>query len=115
MGVQGVVLEDHGDITVLGRHVVDQTVTDVQFTFGDFLQTCDHTQGGGLAAAGGADQNNEFLVLDLEVEFLNSHNTLVCDLQVNLLLLAFFALLLFLGLLCVVAVKGVDLLDVLQG
>ena len=68
MGVQCVVLENHGDVTVFRGDLVDQSVADVQLAAGDGLQTRDHTQGGGLAAAGGADQNDEFLVLDLKVE-----------------------------------------------
>ena len=114
VGVQSVVLENHGDIAVLGGNVVDQTVADVQFAFGDLFQTGDHTQGGGLTTAGGADQNDEFLVLDVQAELLHCHDTLVGDLQVRLLLGGLLALLLFL-LLCVVAVEGVDLLYVLQG
>ena len=111
VGIERVVLEDHGDITVLGSYVVDQTVADVQFAFGDLFQTGDHTQSGGLTAAGRTDQNDKFLVSDVQVELLNSHDTLVSDLQVGLLL----GLALFLLFLCVVAVEGVDLLDVLQG
>ena len=114
VGVQGVVLEDHGNIPVLGGHVVDQTVADVQFTAGNLLQAGDHTQGGRLTTAGRSNQNDEFLVLDLQVELLDSNDTFIGDLQVVLLLglVAFFLLLFLLG---VVAVERVDLLDVLQG
>ena len=96
----------------LGGNVVDQAVADVQFAAGDVLETCDHTQGGGLTAAGGANQNDEFLVSDLQVELLNSDNAFVGDLQIYLLLR--LIVLLFLGLLGFVAV-GVNFLDVLQG
>ena len=68
VGVQSVALEHHGDITVLGRNVVDQTAADIHFALGDFLQAGDHAQGGGLAAARGADENDELLILDLKVE-----------------------------------------------
>ena len=113
VGVQSIVLENHGDIAVLGSHVVDQAVADVQLAVGDVFQTGNHTQGGGLTAAGGADQDDEFLVLDVQIEGLHSHNAFVGDLKIDLLS-GFFAFLL-LSLLGVVAVKGVDFLDVLQG
>ena len=59
---------------------------------------------------------DEFLVSNVQVELLNSNDTLLGDLQVDLLLLGLVGvLLLFLCLLCVVAVEGVDFLDVLQG
>ena len=72
--VQGVVLEDHRDVAVFRGNVVDQTVTDVHLTAGDLLQTGDHTQGGGLAAAGRTDENDKFLVGDLKAEIGNSNN-----------------------------------------
>ena len=111
MGIQGVALEHHGDIAVLGGDVVHQLAVDVQLAAGDLLQAGHHAQGGGLAAAGGADQNDELLVRDVQAELLHGNDALVRDLQVGLLLgLA----LLLLGLLLVAAV-GIDLHDVLQG
>ena len=55
VGIQRVVLKYHGDIPVLGGHVVDHPVADVQLAAADVLQAGDHAQGGGLAAAGGTD------------------------------------------------------------
>ena len=110
MGVQSVALEHHGDVPVLGLHIVDKLAVDVQLAAGDFLQAGHHAQGGGLAAAGRANQHDEFLVSDVQVEGLDSDNALLRDLQVGLLLRL---TLLLLGFLLVVAV-GVDLLDVLQ-
>ena len=75
VGVQSVALEHHGDITILGRNVVDQAAADVHFALGDLLQTGDHTQGGGLAAARGADEDDELLILDLQVEVGNSRSS----------------------------------------
>ena len=68
MGIQRVVLEHHGDVAILGRDVVYQFVADVQLAFGDFFQAGNHAQGGGLTAAGGADQNDKFLVFDIQAE-----------------------------------------------
>ena len=109
VGIEGVVLEHHGDVPILRLHVVHQLVADPQLAGGDVLQTGDHPQGGGLAAAGGTHQHDELPVGDLQRELLDSHHALVGDLQMVLLLrlLALFDLFLLLGV-------GVDLLDVLQ-
>ena len=72
--VQSVVLEDHRDVAVLRGNVVDQTVTDVHLAAGDLLQTGDHTQGGGLTAAGRTDENDKFLIRDFQVEIGNGSN-----------------------------------------
>jgi len=106
VGVQGIVLEHHGDVPVLGGHIVHQLAADVQLAAGDLLQTGHHPQGGGLAAAGGAYQYDEFLVLNVQVEVINGQNALLRDLEVGLFLR--LALLLFLRLL-----MGIDLLDIL--
>ena len=110
--VQGVVLEDHRDVAVLGSHVVHQLAVDVQLAVGDLLESGDHAQRRGLAAAGGADQHDEFLVGDIQVERLDSDNALVGDLEIDFLLLRFVGL--FLALLLFAADVGVDLLDVFQ-
>ena len=114
MGIQRVVLEDHGDIAVLGGHVVDQLVADPQLAFGDLFQASDHAKSGGLAAARGADQNDKFLVRDFQVEFLHRDNTLIGDLQIGLGLLRRVVLLFLLLGLFLAADEGVDLLDVFQ-
>ncbi len=114
MGIKSVALEDHGNVPVLGGHVVDQCVVDVQFAPRDLLQAGDHAQGGGFSAARGADKNNELLVLDLQVELLDSHHALLGDLKIDLLfrcILTFFGLF---GALLLLAV-GIDLFDVFQG
>ena len=115
VGIEGVGLEDHGDITVLGGHIVHQLAVDVQLAAADLLQAGNHPQRGGLTAAGGTDQNDELLVRDVQIELLDRHDALVRHLEICLLLLhGGLALLVLLGLLLVVAV-GIDLLDVLQG
>jgi hypothetical protein len=68
VGIERVVLEDHRDVTILGWNVVHAFVADEDVTLGDFLQPGDHAQGGGLAAAGGADEDDKFAVFDFEVE-----------------------------------------------
>lgn len=48
MGIQGIALEYHRDIPILGRHIVHSSVADVQVAFTDLLQTRDHAEGRGL-------------------------------------------------------------------
>ena len=70
--IQRVVLENHCDVTILRSDVVYQTVTDVQFALGDFFQTSDHSQCGGLSAAGRTYQNDKFLILNFQIYIFNS-------------------------------------------
>ena len=107
MGIQGIVLEHHGDITVLGFHIVHQLAVDPQLAAGDILQAGHHPQSGGLAAAGGTDQHDEFPVRDLQVEVLNCQDAFLSDLKVGLLF--GFTLLFLFGL-----GVGIYLLNMLQ-
>ena len=59
MRVEGVVLEHHGDVPVLRRHVVDDDVVDGDLTIGDLLQAGDHAERRRLAAARRADQADD--------------------------------------------------------
>ena len=69
-GVHGVVLKGQADVAVLGVQVVHPAVPDVDVAVGDVLQTGDHPQGSGLAAAGGAQKGHEFALLTLQVQVL---------------------------------------------
>ena len=80
VGVQSVALEYHGDIAVLGGYVVAALVADEQVAAGDVFQSGHHTQGGGLSAAGGTNQDDELLVLDLDVHVVNGGHLVVVDL-----------------------------------
>ena len=78
--VERVALEDHGDVAVLGRHVVDDPVADEELAVADLLQAGDAAQRGGLAAAGGADQDRELAVADLEVQVVDGDDILAVPL-----------------------------------
>jgi len=74
--IERVALEHHRDVAVLGRHVVDHPAADRDGAAGDLLQAGDHAQRRRLAAAGGADQHHELLVVDLQVQVLDDgHRT----------------------------------------
>jgi hypothetical protein len=55
--VQGVVLEHHGDVPVLRRHLRDVALADEDGAAVDLLETSEHAQGCRLAATGGADED----------------------------------------------------------
>ncbi len=70
MGIERVGLEDHGDVTILRRHVVDHPVADADFAAIDRLETGDGSQQGRLAAAGRADEHDKLTVRDVEIDRL---------------------------------------------
>ena len=72
MRIQRVVLEYHCDIAVLRLDIIDELAVDLQLAAGDVFKTCDHTQCRGLSAAGRSYEDDEFLVLNLKIEILNS-------------------------------------------
>ena len=69
--VERVVLEDHRDVAVLRRNVGDVAVADEDVAVVDLFEAGEHAQRGGLAAAGGADEDEELAVGDLEVELVD--------------------------------------------
>ncbi len=71
MRIERIGLEDHGDAALGGGCFVDPFAVDTKITFRDFLQTGDHAQKRGLAAARGADEDGELTRLDLEVDAVN--------------------------------------------
>ena len=112
IGVQSVALEHHGDVAVLGRHVVDTLAVDEHIARGNVLQAGDHAHRRGLTAARGANEDNELLVVNGEVEVLYSEHTVLGNLEVVLLLLGLLlfakeALLFGLGV-------GIHLLNMLE-
>jgi hypothetical protein len=66
--VERVGLEHHGDAALDGRHVVDDHAVDLQRAAGDLLQPRDHPQKRGLAAARGADEDDQLALFDVEVD-----------------------------------------------
>ena len=75
--IEGVGLEHHAHRTVLGGQVVDALVVDEQVTGGDVLEPGDQPQQGGLAAAGGADEDDELTVFDIQVDMPGNGRTVV--------------------------------------
>ena len=78
--VERVVLEHHGEVAVLGRHLVDAPLADREVAVGDVLEAHDHAQQGGLAAAGGAHEDHELAVGDVQVDALHRVEAVVVGL-----------------------------------
>ena len=70
MRIERIVLEHHGDVAILRRHVVDDVAVDRDLAAGDFLEAGDHAQRRRLAAARWADQDDELVIRDVEVDAL---------------------------------------------
>jgi hypothetical protein len=66
--VERVVLEDHGDVALLRRHVVHDLAADLDLAAADLLEPRDHAQQRRLAAPRGADQHRELAVGDVDVD-----------------------------------------------
>src|SRR4051794_10618988 len=69
--IERVALEDHRDVAILRRDVVDDPIADPQHAGGDLLEPCDHPETGRLAAARWSDQDHELAVADLQVQVLH--------------------------------------------
>jgi hypothetical protein len=71
MGVERVVLEDHRDVALFGRHVVDHAIADADLARRDVLEAGNHPEQCRFAAAGWPDQDDELAVADRDVDAVN--------------------------------------------
>ena len=78
--VEGVILKDHRDVAVLGRDAVDDALANANRPRGDVLEPRDHPQRRALAAAGGADEHDEFAVADLKADVIDGLHVARVDL-----------------------------------
>lgn len=66
VGPKGVVLKDHGAVALLGWYVGDVARTEVDRAFVGGIEAGDAAEEGGLTTAGGAEEKEEFALLDLD-------------------------------------------------
>ena len=71
MRIQGVALEHHGDVPILGGEVVDEPVADVDLAGTDAFEAGDHPQHRRLAATRGPHENGKFLVRNIDGQVVN--------------------------------------------
>jgi hypothetical protein len=74
MGIQRIRLEHHRDVPVLGREIVDHPIADQDPTLGELFETRQQAQRRRLAAARGADENEELLVLHLDIHVVDGND-----------------------------------------
>ncbi|MNE15047.1 hypothetical protein D3C80_1079450 [compost metagenome] len=68
MRIKRIGLEHHGDAPARRRDFIDELAINEHFAAGNFLQTGDHAQQRRFSAAGGADENDEFALFDLQID-----------------------------------------------
>jgi hypothetical protein len=71
MRVKRIVLEHHGDIAILGRQGVDHLVANADFAGRNVFKPGQHSQERRFPAAGRADKDDEFAILDFDVHALD--------------------------------------------
>ena len=71
VGIERIVLEHHGDVALLRRHVVDHALADADLARGDVLQPRNHAQQGRLAASRRPHQHDELAVADRDADAMD--------------------------------------------
>jgi hypothetical protein len=80
MGVEGTMLEDHGDIALLGRQAGNKLFAQPDLSAGRLFQPGDHPQDGGLTASRRSDQDQQFSVFGGETDVIHGEHSTVVDL-----------------------------------
>jgi hypothetical protein len=78
--VERVVLEDHRDVAILRRQVVDDLGADGDGAVGDLLKAGDGPQRRRLAASGRTDKHHELALLHLKVQVVEGPDATRVDL-----------------------------------
>jgi hypothetical protein len=68
VGIEGVALEDHGDIAVAWRQSADLLIVDIDLALGHVVETGEHVQRGALAAPRRPNQRHELPIRNLQVQ-----------------------------------------------
>ena len=74
--IQGIVLEDQSYPAVFRLQLRDIDVAEEDLAAGRLLQAADHVQGRTLAAAGRAEQADQFAVGDLKTEIIDGDDVI---------------------------------------
>ncbi len=70
MGEEGVALENGVDVALVGRHVLDVLAEEDDIALIGALKARDQAQRRGLAAAGGTQQRQKLVVIDIEIDIV---------------------------------------------
>ena len=77
MGIQSVILKNHGDIPVFWRDIVHQAVANIDIPGCGRFKARDHAERGGFSAAGRADKDDKLLVADLKIERIDRNHAFI--------------------------------------
>ncbi len=77
MRIEGIVLEDHSDITLFGLLIIHQSIPDIDITAGDFLQAGDQAQHGGLTATRRADEHHKLFVFSYKADIFDGMKAVI--------------------------------------
>ena len=80
MRIQGIALENHRHLPFSGTQLVGQLPFNQEFALADILKACDHAQGCGFSAAGGADKHDKFPTLGFQIKIMYSMKAVGVDL-----------------------------------
>ena len=72
--IQGVALEHHSDVARTGWQLVDDRPANTDGAAADALETGQHPQAGGLAAAGWTQQHQQLTLSDFKVQLVDSQH-----------------------------------------
>src|SRR5215217_185757 len=77
--VEGVVLEDHRDVPLARRKIVDDLIPDKDLAAAYILEAGDHTQSGGLPTTRRPDEDDEFPIWYVQVHLVDGDHVLAED------------------------------------
>jgi len=74
MRVERVALEHHRDVAARRRHIADGPGSDPDLAACGLVKTSEESEQGAFAATRGADQHQEFTILDCQIQLTNHFN-----------------------------------------
>ena len=66
--IQSIVLEHHGDVSILRSDIVGEGIAYVKLALADFFQPGNHSQRSGFTTARRTDQDDKLFILNIEVK-----------------------------------------------
>ena len=71
MGIQGVVLEHHGNITIFRSHIIDEAAPNSNVSSSARLQSRDHSQRGAFATTARTNQDQKLPVKNFQANIVD--------------------------------------------
>jgi len=77
--IERIVLKNHGNIPLFRLNFVDDALADADDALRNLFKASDHAKGGALATTGGANEDDEFLIGDGQIETVDGHDAAGVD------------------------------------